>query len=404
MLTLHYKSKSSIAIFLIAIGIVFLNFTPVRPLNYPLTIAPLILLFITPLALSIKKGLSRYLLPWITVIIFVLLKSTFDLFNITGSEIQFFKTFLLWAFYWTFFLAFLVFPIRNKINLSRLSLLYSSLFILIASICAAQLIYYKITGNINIFNLWGEYNYASQGYVTKVIEFGAMKTTGFYFEPAFCALVMYALLTARQISAKISYIYYPLVLIAFYITGSFSGVLCALFALLTTTLFPDHTSNKNKGIKLIIGTFVFMSAFYFLADLIATRSLQVFDASTSTYYRLIAPLEIIKSVLTEHPFGMLLGVMESDIVKHSLSNGASIGKTIDNGWYLLFYYFGWIGVFIFASYLIIGFKLALKLRNGSIEAYQFLLLSPFFTGAVFSPEFLLLQAIVIFTFKQRQAQ
>lgn len=84
-----------------------------------------------------------------------------------------------------------------------------------------------------------------QGYVTKVIEFGALKTTAFYFEPAFCSLVMYTLLTARQLSSKVSYIYFPAILAAFYITGSFSGVLCALLVLITAVIFPDNSSKQT---------------------------------------------------------------------------------------------------------------------------------------------------------------
>ena len=404
MFTARYKSKSTATIILITIGIIFLNFVLARPLNYPLTIAPIIVLTILPLTLSFKKKSLRYFLVWITVVAFVLLKSIWDLFSISDTQLQFFKTFLLWLFNWTCFLALIVLPIKSRIKLPQLSKTYTYLFAAISITCAAQLIIYKITGNIGIFNLWGDRSYADQGYVTKVIEFGALKTTAFYFEPAFCALVMYTLLTARQLSSKVSYIYFPAILAAFYITGSFSGVLCALLVLITAVIFPDNSSKKTKNLKIIIGLLVFVFAFYFLADLITTRSMQVFDSSTSTYYRLIAPLAILKDVLTEHPFGMLFGVMESDIQRYSLSNGAAIGKTIDNGWYLLTYYFGWIGILLFISYISIGLHLALKYRNGSIEAFQFLLLSPFFTGAVFSPEFLFLQALVIFTFKQRQLQ
>lgn len=404
MYTAHYKSKSTIIITLITIGIIFLNFVLVRPLNYPLTIAPIIALTLLPLAFSLKKKSLRFFLVWITVVAFVLLKSTWDLFSISDTQLQFFKTFMLWLFYWTCFLALIVFPIKTRVKLPQLSKIYTYLFSTISITCAAQLILYKVTGNIGIFNLWGDRSYADQGYVTKVIEFGALKSTAFYFEPAFCALVMYALLTARQLSSKVSYIYFPVILVAFYITGSFSGVICALLVLITAVLFPDNSSKKTKNLKIIIGLLVFACAFYFLADLITTRSMQVFDSSTSTYYRLIAPLSILKDVLVDHPFGMLFGVMENDIQRYSLSNGAAIGKTIDNGWYLLTYYFGWIGILIFISYITFGLHLALKHRNGSIEAFQFLLLSPFFTGAVFSPEFLLLQALVIFTFKQRQLQ
>ncbi|VVN27812.1 hypothetical protein [Pseudomonas fluorescens] len=399
----HYKS-TKLTLLLIVLGVIFLNYVFLRPLNYPLTAAPILVLILLPLVFSITKRSLQYFIPWTIVTTFVLLKSSWDLFNIDGTQLQFFKTFSLWLFYWTFFLAVVVFPVKNHIELSRLSNTYSTLFILIFFTCFAQSVYFKLTGDSSIFNLWGGNSYSDQGYVTKVIEFGAMKTTAFYFEPAYCALVMYSILTARQIASKISYVNFPIILLGFYITGSFSGVICALLVLLTSVVFPDNHSKKYKNIKIVVGLLVFLFSFYFLADLITTRSLQIFDSTTSTYYRLIAPLEIIKNVLIDHPLGMLLGVMEDDVLKHSLSNGDTIGKTIDNGWYLLFYYFGWSGVLAFFGYITIGLRLAIKYKKGSLETYQFLLLSPFFTGAVFSPEFLFLQAIVIFTFKQRQLQ
>jgi putative colanic acid polymerase len=84
---------------------------------------------------------------------------------------------------------------------------------------------------------------------------------------------------------------------------------------------------------------------------------------------------------------------------YGIINGVSDGQSLDNGWYLLVFYFGWLGLILLVISFFIGLKVILTgARESAILAF-FLLLSPFFTGAVFSPEFLFLQMIPLLAYR-----
>jgi putative colanic acid polymerase len=104
-------------------------------------------------------------------------------------------------------------------------------------------------------------------------------------------------------------------------------------------------------------------------------------------------------VLLSSPFGVSFGLMEETLLSYRLENGVNDGTTIDNGWYLLVFYFGWLGLIVSVIIFFILGKFIVKgdLKLSLLSLY--FLLSPLFTGAIFSPEFLFLQFIVLISYR-----
>lgn len=402
MFTALFSKKHIWIASLIIAGVVFLNLRVGRLLDYSLTIAPVACLFFL-MHFNVKKNGSKFFVPWALVILYVLVKSALDS-AYSKSESELLKTFSLWLFYWTIIWACIAFPVKRELSLNQLSNTCLSLFYLISLVCAVQVLIYKTMGNFNILSIWGEHLYAGQEYVVKSVEFGALKSTGFYFEPAYCALVLFALCAAAQTVSEIKIRTYAIMAGAFFIIGSSSGII-SLLTLIVIANYAKITDPKKSNIiyaSLLILTMAISGIIFYEA--LFERISHINIESSSTYYRLVAPARIVLDVLFQTPLGAPLGAMESDVQRYMLANGETIGKTIDNGWYLLIYYFGWPGIFASLTIILLGLKYSIKHKNGSLEAFSFFILSPFFTGAVFSPEFLLLQLIVLFSFKQRVLQ
>lgn len=67
----------------------------------------------------------------------------------------------------------------------------------------------------------------------------------------------------------------------------------------------------------------------------------------SSYYRIVGPLVMVGYSLTHIDGVVRFGSLYEYVASFGIFNGADVGKTIDNGLYLLIIYFSWLrGVFI----------------------------------------------------------
>jgi len=68
-----------------------------------------------------------------------------------------------------------------------------------------------------------------------------------------------------------------------------------------------------------------------------------------------------------------------------------VGKTIDNGLYLLIIYFSWCAVVLTIWYMSKVLKMMVNAfgnnQNYRVQLYLFMPVSLFFTGSIFSPEY-----------------
>lgn len=85
------------------------------------------------------------------------------------------------------------------------------------------------------------------------------------------------------------------------------------------------------------------------------------------------------------------GSLYEYVASFGIFNGADVGKTIDNGLYLLIIYFSWFAVFLSLWYMGKVIKMMINAfgdnRNFRVQLYLFTPVSLFFTGSIFSPEY-----------------
>ncbi|MBS2976538.1 putative colanic acid polymerase WcaD, partial [Klebsiella pneumoniae] len=108
------------------------------------------------------------------------------------------------------------------------------------------------------------------------------------------------------------------------------------------------------------------------------------------------PLQIVFSALTNIDGIIQFGSLYELVSSFGIMNGAQVGKTLDNGIYVLIVHFSWIAIFtiLFLIYLLfkktlVENKIKKFSRNSPILLPLFFVpLSLMFTGAIFSPEYI----------------
>jgi putative colanic acid polymerase len=392
-------SKNHVGIVLF-LSIFLLNFSPLKPLSYPLTMAPFAILYLLYYFVDIKKIKRK--IPSVIILLpfFVILKSTPSLLNGDVVLINFLKTFSLWFFYTTCIILFLFSKIKPDLEGVdvKIKKTISWLLLFILSFVSLQVIYYKISGDVSVFSFWGDFSYASQDYLLSSIEFGASKANGPFLEPAMLGLVTFTLFVMLLILNQ-NVIHWIATITLSLLSGSASILGGIIFLLGILTLKKQRDSSKRELI-FRASVLIFGSVFLVIVSpYLIVRVNDVFIEGTSTYYRFVAPLKVLSDVLLYNPFGITFGMMEDTLLQYGMLNGETEGKSLDNGWYLLVFYFGWPGLALLISALVGGLSAILKGSRNTGIMVVFFILSPLFTGAVFSPEFLLLQMLVLLSYR-----
>lgn len=373
--------------------LLLLNFSPIKPAGYPLTLAPLIVPF---LALYVARFIPSFKLVGVFFILssFILLKCMVDIVMYDVDLVGLFRT---WALIQFFILSLIIIslPIYNA-NIFGASLQFTlMLFIaLTAVIVTFQFVFYYVFGDVTVFKVWGGMGYNEQSYVMKSIEYGRVRANGLYFEPSFLALVIFSVTSAimifQQSIFSTSNKRYVLVLLLsifiIYLSGSRAGLISLSFLLVLPII-------ERMKLSYIALTFILVSI------LLLTFGNAEFSNDSSVYYRLIAPLEIIGASLDRYTVGVPFGSMESFILSVGVLNGTEFGQTLDNGWYLIAFYFGWVGAFFVLLFLLLCIYFFVIGGRAQRVLIIYLVLAPVFTGAVFSPEFFILMYVVCMSYK-----
>lgn len=386
-------------VFFIFSSVFLLHFSPFKPLSYPLTLAPfaalyLIFTFVNVSKIKIKLAIFIFIVP-----LWVIIKSTFELFSGDVELIEFIKTFILWLFYF-FCVVFCFGELRPQSQqlVVKIKTASSSLVIALFIFVIMQVIYFKMTNDITVFSFWGDFGYASNDYLLRAIEFGAGKSNGPYLEPAMLGLVSFTLFVILIILNGSVFFWIPVFGITL-LSGSASAIVGIIFTVIILAFKKQNANSKwdsmvRVGILITGGILIFILGPYLLI-----RFNGVYIEGSSTYYRFVAPLQVLSDILIHKPFGATFGTMEKILLRYGMLNGVTAGKTLDNGWYLLIFFFGWPGLILFISSIYGAIVAGIKGNQYLAVTVGFFMLSPLFTGAVFSPEFLLLQMLVLFSYR-----
>lgn len=267
---------------------------------------------------------------------------------------------------------------------------------IVVAISALQMFQIITTGTSSIMASLSDYLVYTNTYVLNFIHYGGRRTTSLYFEPAFYALTLISLwLSIKQFgitTKKIDIV----VCIGVALSGSFSGLMTfIIFYFIEWIIKYGNKEAIRSKIHYAIITFVLLIVgLYFAFPYISQRLMEVGSESSSSYYRIIGPLKLVYHALFDVNGIVRFGSLYNYVAKFGIFNGADVGKTVDNGLYLLIIYFSWLAVILYVWYLN---KLRKVVKNSFgvqsnflIQLYLFTPMSLFFTGSIFSPEYIFL--------------
>lgn len=390
---------------LFSLSLLMLHFSPIKIGGFPLTVAPFVVLYLARKTNVLNHYGALRIGVFFLFLALILCNLLLSLATVEYSVDKFLRTASLWVFYVFFLLAFLRFRVFGDIDLEFFSEALKLLIYMLFGIVVLQYLLYAATGDVNVFTPFGKFSYGGQGYLRRAIEFGVMKAPALYLEPAFLSLVVFSSSVALYVLNRYSALLLLLSFLIVYLSGSASGQVAML--VLAGLQYSKLESYIKIGVsgRVIFFIVSLVVGFVFFGEYLTSRYLEFESQSSSSYYRIIAPLNVLYDILLTKPTGIVMGQMEQLLAGYDLQNGDSLGASIDNGWYVYVMYFGWFSVFILFFLFFVCMSL-FKNKYVSDKAPALLLfitLSPFFTGAVFSPEYLVLQLLVIISLQIRNA-
>ncbi|HBI09263.1 MAG TPA: putative colanic acid polymerase WcaD [Franconibacter pulveris] len=279
---------------------------------------------------------------------------------------------------------------RNYRKILRLFYIVVGIIVALAAMEMAQII---LTGGSSLMENISKFLIYSNSYVLNFIKFGGRRTTALYFEPAFFALALISIwLSIKQFGIKT-----PktdgMILLGIILSGSFSGVMTFILFYLLEWAFQYLNKNaiRKKLPLAIISLAVFIVGVVFAFPYIATRLGDLGTDGSSSYYRILGPLAMVGYSLTNIDGVVRFGSLYEYVASFGIFNGADVGKTIDNGLYLLIIYFSWFAVLLTCWYMYRVVKMMLNAfgnnQNFRVQLWLFTPVSLFFTGSIFSPEY-----------------
>ena len=279
---------------------------------------------------------------------------------------------------------------HNYKKILRFFYIVVGVIVMLAAMEMAQII---LTGGSSLMEMISKYLIYSNSYVLNFIKFGGKRTTALYFEPAFFALALISIwLSIKQFGIKTPKVD-GMILLGIVLSGSFSGVMTFILFYLLEWAFQYLNKNaiKKKLPLAIISLSVFLVGLIFAFPYIATRLGDLGTEGSSSYYRIIGPLAMVGYSLTNIDGMVRFGSLYEYVASFGIFNGADVGKTVDNGLYLLIIYFSWFAVILTVWYMSKVIKMMRTAfgnnENFRVQLWLFMPMSLFFTGSIFSPEY-----------------
>jgi len=388
--------------FILIVSVILIHFVIARPFGFPLTIVPFVIIIFVLLHFKHAVLSLRTIFLWFGLIIwpFIILLAYAAVGGVTDYD-DYFRTYLLWLFSVSIILACARNRIKRAVNYSR-GLLIA--FGVVAAYATAQIIGVERFGVkfLNILFGVSKHSYMAYAYDEAALlgNIHFARAPGFYLEPSFCAFVVFSLLSALMLTRQPGHVKLGLLmlgLVSMWIIGSASGIL--IMIVLTTLGVVSLLKTRAAKLLLLVtgGLLSIPVALVCLGSRLAEISIE----GSSGYWRLIAPLTILKDVFVNYPLGVPFGQIESFLAPMGLQHGGGIGTSIDNGMYCLAFYFGWCAVF-FISWLVFRLISAV-LRDRFVDAvyWWYIIGALQFSGGIFLPEFVYPVLFVTYHYRVR---
>lgn len=243
-------------------------------------------------------------------------------------------------------------------------------------------------GSEAFYNPWGAMQYLYPH--SPNLQFNPIpRAQGFYLEPSYNAFVIgtcFFVVALLKLAGPATFV---LAFIGLLATRSATASILMLAILLVWAL----TGKRYRlGALLLL-----LIAAYFGGAEVLERLGSISQTSTSGNFRILAPLPVLFDVLTTHPLGSPLGSVETVMREYDLKNGATAGVSLDNGIYLLIFYFGWLGVAFVGVALVGAVRATARLwtvgAGIAAQAPIWLFGSLVFSGGIFLPEYALMVGV-----------
>lgn len=396
----------------IALSVLLLNIVIFRPAHYALTIAPafivwFLMTFYYPLSLEKRKA-------WVVagILLALPLINGFQVLSGQAEPGEFVRTYAKWCF--------LIIGIviastaKIKVQNSATEKAAGIALVVLTFIMTMQITFAYAFKDTSLFSMLDEVLFGGPIDLSRFAVLGRIRPLGLYFEPSFAALVMLTLLTILLLRDKL---FTPVGLVGaagVVITTSFSGyiglavlLLGVLYGKTSGALGPSAYPPRRPliWVAALAGFVFFYNSCQSDAVSPVTRSHEVTQTintghQTSTYERVVQPVAILREAVLDHPSGIAFGrfpAPEFQPFYYRLADGVTRWCTLNNGFYLLVFYFGWIGILGIVCGL--SWLLVRVIRNKEFNLLILLLytlLSFGITGMILRPEYFALLLMVIF--------
>ena len=383
--------------YLICFVVLLLHFTFGYPVGFALTIG---FIGASALALSLvsEHSVKRVALAWV-IIVSITIAQLVLLPQRELDSFEYTKTFLLILYNVTLWVLACYGGIRLRLN-SYVSAIELSLCA-VCGLTFAQFALFKFGNTPILFGLLGKFAYF--GINHDPITQGAVRAYAMYLEPSYCALVMVALFTCLAISNKLKLWHYIIFAMGAFATSSLSGLLAGAILISVVWVYKLNLSRSFRIATVVASILVAALILVYVSSSSEGSYLNVRMAESSvegssSYYRFVAPMIVVKDVLANFPLGRGLGNVERVVTGFQLAHAGRFGQSIDNAYYLIVFYYGWIGL-IGIGYL--WYMSAKTFLSGNKETFFILLfvcISLNFTGGgVVNAEYGLLLSLIIIT-------
>lgn len=240
-------------------------------------------------------------------------------------------------------------------------------------------------GSTALFNLWGSHQYLYE--YNPELQFNPIpRAEAFYLEPSYAAFIIGTLGIILVANRRRPVLAASMTVVGLLAVRSATGlILFGLILLLWVLLSRSFAVPIALVATFLAGSLVWG---YLLSRLGSANT-----NGSSANYRLVAPLQVLGDTLLNTPLGHPFGSIPDVLSGYDLLNGAAVGTSLDNGIYVLVFYYGWIGLIA----ICLGFGVLIRhvgmavAQRDAMKAVGPLWIfgSLLFSGGIMLPEFVL---------------
>ena len=241
-------------------------------------------------------------------------------------------------------------------------------------------------GSVAWFNPWGSNQYLYE--YNPHLEFNPIpRAAAFYLEPSYAAFVVGTLSLALIVGRRHSVSAWALGAVGLLAVRSATGLLVFSLVAVVAVLMSRSKWRVPAVVAIVAGAVV-------AVPYLAGRLDSTFTVGSSAYYRLIGPLSILRDTLNRFPLGHPFGSLRNTVADYGILNGAAAGDSLDNGFYVVVFYFGWLGLIACFALVAWAAKQVIHSMHSSGSTEGLLALwsvgTLIFSGGIMLPEYLIM--------------